>query len=657
MAPQLDVEKPADDPFALIGPSWPVESESAYHSAEVMADDASTTAQSQAQSVADAEGKMTGEKGKAADSVSDGYGNAATHLGEQSQNFTTISAWMTDAAGKIRGAKKHIANLVSAGTSEIRDALSSETTGTAVSPSSSELTAKYRDEIASISTKLKMELDNIGHSLHGDVGASTTPAYVRTAPTSTAPTIQQAAHREASGQSPAPEPHQLPEMPRATATTTAETPSTLGTPSAPVPASPINPTLAGLISPAASSSPTGSGTPGAPSANTPTGQQQGRQFTEQRQTPKAPGLPGVPNIQLPDLPAAAASIATAVTSAAGGAQLPTATAPASVAPQVPASTGVTPGTSGAAPVPPVPPGLGPIGGLGTPPVTQAAPAPTGTPAVPGAGAQAPSPQSTPAPRGPVADTAWLQKTYGLAPGVEAPKPETPAIPALFITSLPEPEAHLHRTLATLRQQFEGAGWSQPMAVATLKQDMETLTVYVTSDAVSLWPSGISLPENMLPVDELVGTARGLSMSGSAMVTDKLTSLIPQDWTLEALLSTVPGDEHGQPIEQYQALVDAEELLPCTVVRGEDGVPEEQALQVFAKATLGQKTPGVSDLNADSAQLKAARWVGTQPTGYLDVLSRWHLSDASAALGSGRWGDVLYAIEKFQSIRDTKRQVA
>lgn len=657
MAPQLDVEKPADDPFALIGPSWPVESESAYHSAEVMADDASTTAQSQAQSVADAEGKMTGEKGKAADSVSDGYGNAATHLGEQSQNFTTISAWMTDAAGKIRGAKKHIANLVSAGTSEIRDALSSETTGTAVSPSSSELTAKYRDEIASISTKLKMELDNIGHSLHGDVGASTTPAYVRTAPTSTAPTIQQAAHREASGQSPAPEPHQLPEMPRATATTTAETPSTPGTPSAPVPASPINPTLAGLISPAASSSPTGSGTPGAPSANTPTGQQQGRQFTEQRQTPKAPGLPGVPNIQLPDLPAAAASIATAVTSAAGGAQLPTATAPASVAPQVPASTGVTPGTSGAAPVPPVPPGLGPIGGLGTPPVTQAAPAPTGTPGAPAPGAQAPSPQSTPAPRGPVADTAWLQKTYGLAPGVEAPKPETPAIPALFITDLPESEAHLHRVLASIRRQFDDAGWSQPMAVARISRGLESRTVYTTSDGLSVWPQGVLLPQDVIPVDEMPSKPSAPELSGSIMVADKLTALIPRGWTVEHLLTSVPGGESSQSVEQFQELLKAGELLSCTVSRGRDEVTEVEAMQAYALAVLGQKAPGISDLGTDSAQLKAARWVGTQPTGYLDVLVRWYLSDATEVMSCGLWSDAVYAIEKFVAVRESKSQAA
>lgn len=654
MAPQLDVEKPADDPFALIGPSWPVESESAYHSAEVMADDASTTAQSQAQSVADAEGKMTGEKGKAADSVSDGYGNAATHLGEQSQNLAAISAWMTDAAGKIRGAKKHIANLVSAGTSEIRDAFSSETTGTAVSPSSSELTAKYRGEIASISTKLKMELDNIGHSLHGDVGASTTPAYVRTAPASTAPTIQQAAHQEASGESPAPDPVHLPEMPRATATTTAETPSTPSTPH------PMNPTLASLISPqgastAAPSTSTGSGTQSTSGANTPTGQQQGHQPTGQHHQSKSLAPPTIPSIPLPDLPVAAATIATAVTSAANGPLLPT--APASTAPQVPASTGLTPGSSGTAPVPPVSPGLGPIGGLGTPPVVQAAPAPQGTTSTTAPGVQTPAQQSPPAPaRGPLVTAEWLQRTYGLSP-LDLPKPETALVPALFIASLPEDEAHLHRALVSIRQAFEQADWGQPLAVATIRRGLESCTVYTTTDAISIWPQGILLPTGVIPLDEMPNRPAVSELPGSLMVVEKLTSLIPRGWTIEHLLSTVPGGENSQSIEQYQALVEAGELLPCKVSRGRDDVTESEAVSAFALAVLGQNAGGISDLGTDSARLRAARWVGVQPTGYLDVLSRWYLSDAAESMGRGRWDEVVYAIEKHVSVRAVKSQSA
>ena len=658
-----DLAKP-DDPYSLIT-SWIAESESAYRAAEAAASDAATSATSQAQSAADAESAMADEHGKTAQAVSGGYATNAAELREHAVNFTTISGWMLDAASKVEAAKRRTRQLVNMGTEEIRDALESELAGTPTSPSSTELTATYRADISQVKAKLDIDLAAIGHSLAGDPGASRTPSYVSVSLTPTPEHSNPAAQVVAYNTGPAPEvtPQVLPEMPRASSAETPRAPSSPSTPAAPAAAP--HPTLAGLMSPqgasgsAASLSSNGSGTPSTSSgggASTSGSQPQGHQAPEQHQQAKSPVLPGIPNIPLLDLPATAASIATAVTSAATGTQLPT--APAQQAPQAPASAGVTPGTPGAA-VPPMTPGLGPIGGLNTPPVVQGgAPAPQVTPAAPATGAQTPAQQvSTPAPRGPVVDTAWLQKTYGLAPGLELPKSETAAIPALFIVSLPEDEARLHRALASIRQAFEQADWGQPMAVARISRGLETRTVYATSDAISIWPQGVLLPTGVIPLYEMPSIPSTPELSGSIMVQDKLAAAIPSGWTVEHLLSSVPGDEHGQSIEQYQALVEAEELLPCTVVRGEDGAPEEQAFQVFAKATLGQNTPGISDLNADSAQLKAARWVGTQPTGYLDVLSRWHLSDAAGAMGRGLWGEAMYAIEKFESIWDTKKQAA
>ncbi|WP_235660042.1 hypothetical protein [Mycobacteroides abscessus] len=661
-----DIQHPAD-PFALVGSSWPAESEAAYHSAEVAASDASALVSTQAQSASDAATKTEdGMRGETADSVSSAYGHQAGQLRQQSENYTTISSWMLDASAKVRTAKTAISDLVSAGTQEIKDALSSETQGTPTSPSSTELTAKYRADISQVKAKLDGDLAAIGHSLAGDPGASRTPSYVSVSLTPTPEHHNPADQVAAYNHGPAPEvtPQVLPEMPRAS---NAETPSAPSSPSAPA-AHPMNPTLAGLISPqgasgsAGSPSWNGAGTPGASSgagAGTSGSQPQGHQAPEQRQTPKAPGLPGIPNIPLPNIPAAAESIATAVTSAAGGAQLPTAVGQASTAaPQTPASTGFTPGTSGAPPVPPMTPGLGPIGGLGTPPVVQGGtPAPAGTPGAPATGAQTPQQVSTPAPRGPVVDTAWLQKTYGLAPGVEAPKPETPVIPALFITSLPESEAHLHRTLASIRQQFEQSNWGQPIAVATITRGLETRTVYVTSDGLSIWPQGVALPAEVIPLDEMPSIPSTPELSGSLMVTDKLAALIPRGWTVEHLLSTVPGGETSQSVEQYQQLVDAGELSPCTVSRGDNAMTEGEAVQAFALAVLGPNAPGISDLGTDSARLKAARWVGVQPSGYLDVLARWHLSNAADAMSRGLWGEVVHAIEKFQSINQVKSQAA
>ena len=666
MSPQPDVIKPHDDPFGLLQQNWPSESESSYRAAEVSADEAATAAAIQAQSALDADSKMTDEEGKLADSIRDGYSSAATKLQDKGRELTSVSGWLADAAGVIGGAKKHMALLVRTGSSEIRDALDSETAGTQVSPSSRELTDKYRNDITAVASKLHTDLDNIGHSLAGDPGASRTPTYVRAAESPKTPTVEQAAvHHALTGEGPHVEPHELPPMPRAASTPSGtESSSSPSAPSSTASPHSVNPTLSNLIS---GSGP--SGTPTSPSTSstksssdsssgTPAGKAaQGSQPTEQHQDSKSAGLPRIPSIPLPDLPAAAADIATTVTSAASGKQLPTAAPSTPGSAQTPASTGLTPGTSGAAPVLPTPPaGLSPVGGLTAPPVVQPTPAPQASPASPPPGVPTPSPASpSPAPRGPVADLAWIQKSYGLSPSLDLPKPETTVIPALFISELPEPEAHLHRVLASIRHQFEQAGWGQPLVVATIRRGFETKLVYVTSDGLSIHPHGVLLPTGVLPLDEMPGTPATSELSGSLMVTDKLVSMIPRTWEVEGVLSTVSGEETSQTIEQHQALVEAGELLNCSVSRGRDDVEADEALRAFARASIG--SAGCGELDAESARIRAARWVGVQPTGYLDVLSRWYLSDAAESMSLGRWGEAVYSSEKYMGLTQSRSQAA
>lgn len=664
MTPVPDLQKPTDDPYSLIGNSWPTESEQSYRSAEVAAGDASTAASTQAQSAADAESKMVDERGRTAESVSGGYASVSEQLGEHARNLTTVSAWMTDSAAKIEGAKRRIRQLVSTGTSAIRDALESELAGTSVTPSSATLTDHYRGEVGCVAATLATELDGIGRSLVGDPGASRTPTYVRTAESPKTPTVEQAAvHHSITGEGPHVEPHQLPEMPRAaSAPSGTESPNAPGTPSAPnAPTHSVNPTLANLVS---GSGP--SGTPTAPSAKsssgttsgTPAGTSAGQaQQPEQRQSAKSPVLPRIPSIGLPNLPMAAQDIATAVSSATTQ-QLPTPpSAPGSA--QIPASTGFTPGTSGTPPVTPAPPaGLSPVGGFPTTPVVQTPPAPQASPATPTPGAQTPSAPQSPAPaapRGPVADLAWLQRTYGLSPSLDLPKGENESTPALFIAYPAEGEAHLHRVLATLRHAFEQSGWGQPMAVGLIRRGFETKTVYVTADAVSIHPHGVLLPHGVTPLDEMTGTPTAPELLGSLMVSDKLVSMIPRGWTVESVLSTVPCGESAQSTEQCQALVDAEELLSCKVGRGQDDVGVDEALSTFARAALG--SAGCGERDVESARLRAARWVGAQPSGYLDVLSRWCLADAAESMSAGRWGEAVYSSERYMSIRQSKAQVA
>ncbi|WP_237082891.1 hypothetical protein [Mycobacteroides abscessus] len=261
----------------------------------------------------------------------------------------------------------------------------------------------------------------------------------------------------------------------------------------------------------------------------------------------------------------------------------------------------------------------------------------------------------------MADIGWLQRTYGLAPGLDLPKPESPVFPALFITDLPESEAHLHRVLATIRNQFEGSGWGQPLAVARIKRGFETKLVYVTSDGLSIWPQGILLPHGVLlpygvlPLDEMASVPDTPELSGSLMVTEKLTPMIPREWTVEGVLSTVSGGEGSQSAEQFQSLVESGELLPCTVSRGRDDVGADEAMAVFARAALGSR--GCGELDVEAARIRAARWIGVQPAGYLDGLARWYLSDAAESMSRGNWGEAVYSAGKYMSIMDTEKQVA
>lgn len=210
-------------------------------------------------------------------------------------------------------------------------------------------------------------------------------------------------------------------------------------------------------------------------------------------------------------------------------------------------------------------------------------------------------------------------------------------------------------LATLRQAFEQAGWGQPLAVALIRKGFESRCVYVTADALSIHPQGVLLPHGVLPLDEIPSVPDRSEMAGSIMVTDKLAALLPRGWDVEGLLSTLPADEHHQSPEQYQSLVEAGELLECKVSRGRAGVTADEAMSVFARAAIG--SAGCGELDSESSRLRGARWIGTQPAGYGEVLSRYHLVDAAECMGLGNWAEAVYASEKYLSITDAKSQAA
>ncbi|WP_235659782.1 hypothetical protein [Mycobacteroides abscessus] len=239
--------------------------------------------------------------------------------------------------------------------------------------------------------------------------------------------------------------------------------------------------------------------------------------------------------------------------------------------------------------------------------------------------------------------------------MELTKSENPFSPVVFIANLAEGEAHLHRVLATLRHQFEQTNWSQPLAVGLIKRGLESKLVYVTTDAISIHPHGVLLPHGVLHLGEMPGTPATSHLEGSLMVSEKLRSLLPRGWEIEGLLSTVPGEEASQSSEEYQQLVDAEELLAGRHSRGRDDVGVDEALSVFARAAIG--SGGCGELDVESARIRASRWIGVQPAGYLDGLARFYLSDAAEAMSLGRWGEAVYSSEKYINVNQARSQAA
>ncbi|SKK62902.1 Uncharacterised protein [Mycobacteroides abscessus subsp. abscessus] len=79
------------------------------------------------------------------------------------------------------------------------------------------------------------------------------------------------------------------------------------------------------------------------------------------------------------------------------------------------------------------------------------------------------------------------------------------------------------------------------------------------------------------------------------------------------------------------------------------------MAVFARAAIG--SAGCGELDSESARLRAARWVGTQPVGYLEVLGRWYLADAAESMSQGNWAEAVYSAERYLSVVDTKSQAA
>ncbi|MBE5454146.1 hypothetical protein E3G52_001019 [Mycobacteroides abscessus] len=667
-----DKKKPSD-PYSLIGAGqWPAESESRYLDLETdmkdigrVASEGSGTAKNDADDVEDNFKGRTGEASSG--SLHGHYGS----LDALSTDAVSFGEQFYAAAQQVGTTKSDIARIVREANPKIKTALDAEAEGkpTPDGKSSEALKTEYRAEIAATAADYATKMSAITAALTADPSA---PAPAPRAARGTndpgqrlgremTPAQMTGLSRQLGldpGQLPVPT---QPDMPRALPpnTPSAQTPGHAPAPSVPV--SPMGTGIPASGTPAASSagettSHSGEGTPVSQQNSTP-GDHQVTPASHQEPSHREADRPhdrvpaGGVNVPLPDPTTLLASGAEAgaqllgpALSASGAAQPPTTVTPS----VVPASTGITPGIPGTAP------GLAPMGPSAPATMVPSNPVMPSSPATPtapgvqvpaGPAAQAPAPTAPSTPGSQPVTAAWLHERFGtpLPPSTETKTELT--VP--FLVGLDEEVAHLHTALATLRSQFEQAGWSGPLAVARITRGLEVRTVYATADALSLWPRDVRLPDGVEPLGQIPGIADGRGLLG-ALIPQAKFSLLPEDWEVEHVVSTVSGDT-GQPVtvqsqDEHQAVVEAGEALHASRSRGDDTLTEDDVMPDFAMAVLSARSRTI-DFDDDGSALRAARWVGVQPSGYTDILADWLLADAIASFTASRGGEAAYSLRQ------------
>lgn len=671
-----------NDPYDLIQGNWPDESEAAYHALEQqMTTLQNTTLEHSEDATSDSASVGEDFLGRTGAGISESLGELGKGLDGSSEAARTCAMQYLSAAETISGTKAAIRLIVKAANPQIDEAKDQEAAGEEPEPSSDTLINNARSDVQAARDDYQTDMSAVTAALT----ASTTPD----APAPPAPRAWRAPNRETaythaasperreeifqSGQYPeafqyqsgVPPTHQ-PGHPGQPVPRHPGTPAPA--PSAPAPGSPGSPNVSSpsagnstglggnptLGNPNLSTSP---GVPGGtPDAGSPTAGAPGGPAAGQPGQPGSSGLLGTPTlgplgvVGLSGLPSAAAAGAAGAASAATS---PAPSAPTSSTPGYPAPTGSTPGAAATGPT-----GIAPIAPGSPGAVTPAAPAPgtpsTGTPAAPATGTTpTPGGQGTPAPGSPAPQQPSREVTGAAAiqhfreagekraAALVPPIVTAPVEEQSFIRTLPETEAAAHSVLAGLRASFEEAGWDQPLAVAGIEREDVSATVFATTDGLSLWPTGVALPDSVYPLHYLLGH-EDTTLFGFARPEAKLAALREARF----ILTTEPietGGENTLPVQQqtpsqFREIISAGDHPAAHVARGADlDVEDVDALL----AQVMKAHPEVPDREAAAEALRAARWVDEQPGNYVDLFVSHLIAEGNAAHQHGDLGGAVY----------------
>jgi hypothetical protein len=238
-------------------------------------------------------------------------------------------------------------------------------------------------------------------------------------------------------------------------------------------------------------------------------------------------------------------------------------------------------------------------------------------------------------------------------GVVAPADMPGGSFTTFLSGLSPAERMAHRALATLRNEFTTAGWSdEPFAVAVYHRltgdpggTVRLVAVYATADGVSMWPVLVRLPRDVVPLMRVPGLdpKKAAARSGNTDVRAKLEWLVPEEYGTDRVLLT----SEGQDSWQYHQIIEAKEQLP--VSKSRPSYARTNPEKATSAVTTAMLSMGLSDKDIPIVSnamwaMTDARWSGPiKPGDYDDLVAAYLISEAKVCLADKKLAEAGFSI--------------
>lgn len=204
-------------------------------------------------------------------------------------------------------------------------------------------------------------------------------------------------------------------------------------------------------------------------------------------------------------------------------------------------------------------------------------------------------------------------------------------------------------IAAINSSLARAGVVSPVAVALLK---DGLSVFTTSDGLGVLPHGVALPEDVIPLSELVEINEFFrqDMTGCinpgyimktvvelGLIEDVRTIVATDNGTTEGVTYVTTAELKGAPSlplvihrDQFAGIEPEDIADAIATIRSDWGITEKTTVE---EALLG---------------LTLARWETVSDPQAAKVLATWMVADAEESVANGRIGEAAYVL--LQAIR-------